>query len=394
MKFVEEKKLTHKLGRAGILSTRSGVIHTPSFVVVGTKATVKGVTPLMLHQMHAQVVLVNTYHLYLEPGDTLVRDAGGVGKFMGWDGPTMSDSGGFQVFSLGAAYGKRIGKIESVKETPHSSVGHEKPQLVAIDEEGVTFRSHRDGSSHRFTPERAVGIEHHIGADMIFAFDECTSPEAPYAYQREAMERTHRWAERSLVYHRAYARPGQDMFGVIQGGRFPDLRKESARAIREMGFDGFGIGGSFEKEDMHTAVAWVTQELPSDQPRHLLGIGEPRDLFLGVEHGIDLFDCVAPTRIGRNGTLYTYDGKINILNSRFLHDFSPIDASCTCTTCRTSTRAYLAHLFRSRELLAYTLASVHNLHFLISLVREMRTSILEERFDSFRNTFLSRFYRE
>lgn len=398
--FKIEKKM-NGLGRAGVLTTPHGEIRTPAFVTVGTKATVKALTPEMVADLGAQVVLANTYHLYLEPGDEIVRDAGGFGKFMNWHGPTMTDSGGFQVFSLGAAFGSKVGKLSKV---PQEIAGEEiEPddeagKLAKIDEDGVTFKSYKDGSEHRFTPERSMEIQHNLGADMFFAFDECTSPMAPYEYQKEAMERTHRWAKRSLDHHKLLdvQRPKvrQGLFGVVQGGRHKDLREESARVLGAMDFDGYGIGGSFDKDDMANAVGWVNAILPEDKPRHLLGIGEPEDLFGGVENGCDIFDCVAPTRMGRNGTLHTRDGKINMRNAKFMRDFTPVDKECDCYTCKNYTRAYVAHLFRSNEMLAGTLGSIHNLRFLVSLVDQMRESILNGTFDTLKTTFTARYYKK
>jgi len=389
------------LGRAGILTTPHGDIQTPAFVTVGTKATVKSLTPEQVGDLGAQVVLANTYHLYLEPGDDIVHEAGGFGKFMNWHGPTMTDSGGFQVFSLGAAFGSKVGKLSKVTQgevilPDEVDAGDQAGKLAKIDEDGVTFKSYKDGSEHRFTPERSMEIQHNLGADMIFAFDECTSPAAPYAYQREAMERTHRWAQRSLDAHKANkeAAGKQGLLGVVQGGRHRDLREESARILGAMDFDGYGIGGSFDKDDMDAAVGWVCAILPEDKPRHLLGIGEPIDLFGAVENGCDLFDCVAPTRTARNGTLHTRDGKINILNAKFVRDFTPIDSECDCSTCKNYTRAYLAHLFRSNEMLAATLASIHNLRFLIALVEKMRTAILDDTFEEFKTSFLAQYYKK
>jgi queuine tRNA-ribosyltransferase len=403
IKFEKQKDLKGRLGRAGIIHTPSGTIETPAFVVVGTKATVKALSPEQVKDLGAQVVLANTYHLYLQPGDELVKEAGGFRKFMNWQGPTMTDSGGFQVFSLGAAYGENITKITSGKTeerneekelidegTENLSVGAKPAQ---IDEEGVTFRSNIDGSTHRFTPERSIEIQHNLGADMFFAFDECTSPLASYEYQKRAMERTHRWAERCLKYHESNksAKERQGLFGVVQGGRFEDLRKESAKEIGSMDFDGFGIGGSFNKEDMYKALSWVNSILPEEKPRHLLGIGEPEDLFGAVENGADIFDCVAPTRMGRNGTLYTSKGRINILNSKFIRDFSKPDEECECYTCKNYTSAYLSHLFRAKEMFGSTLASIHNLYFIVNLVKRMRQSILNDNFFEFKEEFLAKY---
>ena len=435
MKFSIEKKLKSRdaagknLARAGRIETPHGVIETPAFIVVGTKATVKALTPEQVADLGAQATLENTYHLYLQPGDELIRDAGGVGKFMNWQGPTFTDSGGFQAFSLGAAFNKKASKISDRgaadvankdTEAVELSAGRINPDetigahaaFAKVDEDGVTFRSIIDGSEHRFTPERSIEIQHNIGADIMFAFDECTSPHASYEYLREAMDRTHRWAERSLARHVELSEEckTQDgmketgghfdgrahppaLFGIIQGGRHADLRKESAKVIAEMQvngreFDGFGIGGSFDKDDIYIAVGWVNEILPENKPRHLLGIGEPEDLFGGVENGIDTFDCVTPTRIARNGSLYTSRGKINIFNAKHVHDLQPIEAGCGCYTCKHYTVAYLSHLFRAKEMLAATLASIHNLYFIVNLVKKIRQSILDDNFYEFKEAFL------
>jgi len=399
LKFDIEKKMNGTLGRAGVIETAHGKIETPAFVTVGTKATVKALTPEMVLELGAQVVLANTYHLYLQPGEDALCDAGGLHKFMNWNGPTMTDSGGFQAFSLGVAFGTSVSKIAKDGEDVEREFGAEELKMAKVDEDGVTFKSVIDGSEHKFTPEKSIEIQHNIGADMIFAFDECTAPTADYEYQREAMERTHRWAQRSLDAHKKFnlekrfPNKQQGLLGIVQGGRFEDLRKESAEFIGGMDFDGFGIGGSFNKEDMGTAVAWVNEILPEDKPRHLLGIGEPLDLFMGVENGCDLFDCVAPTRMARNGTLHTNDGRINMLNAKFVKDFSPIDKECECYTCKNYTCAYLSHLFRAKEMLASTLASIHNLYFTINLVKKIRQSILDERFGEYKEEFLTKYYK-
>ncbi len=407
--FKIKKKLKGKLGRVGVLSTPHGDIQTPAFVTVGTKATVKAMTMEQVADTGAQVVLANTYHLYLQPGEEVLKKAGKLHKFMNWQGPTMTDSGGFQAFSLGAAFGEHVSKIAKGEDDrtllrQRLRRGEEKEKreevlsaLAKVTEDGVTFKSHIDGSRHHFTPERSMEIQHNIGADILFAFDECTSPQASYEYQKEAMGRTHRWAERSLKRHKELLKENGEkraLLGIVQGGRHEDLRKESARIIAGMDFDGFGIGGSFDKEDMHTAVGWVNEILPEDKPRHLLGIGEPIDLFSGIENGCDLFDCVAPTRMARNGTIYTRDGRINILNAKFVNDFTPIDSNCNCYTCQNYTRAYLAHLFRAKEMLASTLASIHNLHFIIKLVDDIRQSIIDENFEEFKKEFLGKYYEK
>lgn len=387
MKFEIEKKLKGKLGRAGKLTTPHGIIETPSFTVVSTKATVKSLTPEMVESLGAQAVLGNTYHLYLQPGDDIIKEAGGLGEFMNWKGPTVTDSGGFQVFSLGAGFGNGENKFEIKTGIKKENNNHAK--FVKIDEDGVEFQSHIDGSKHYFTPEKSIEIQHNIGADIIFAFDECTSPTAEYDYQKQAMERTHRWAKRSLDKHKELG--DQALFGIVQGGRFEDLRKESARVISDMDFDGFGIGGSFSKEDLDEALVWVNNILPERKPRHLLGIGEPIDLFIGVENGIDMFDCVSPTRIARTGMLYTGRGRINIMKAQYGIDFSKIEESCECYTCVNYTKAYLSHLFRAKEMFASTLASIHNLYFIVNLVKNIRESILNDNFEGFKESFLGKY---
>lgn len=373
--------------RAGLLHTPHGTIETPAFVAVGTNATVKGVTPEELIKTGIQTLIANTYHLHLEPGADAVAEAGGLHKYMHWDKPMLTDSGGFQVFSLGAAYGKTVSKVtreELDKDTTDTtfydpSVLTQHGKLAVIDEDGVTFTSHRDGSLHRFTPERSVEIQHKLGADIFYAFDECTAAEASHEYQREAMERTHAWAKRSLRAHRQNLEAGkrQGIFGIVQGGRFEDLRRESARTLAAMDFDGYGIGGSYQKADLDTAVGWVVSELPEDKPRHLLGIGEPEDLVSGIAQGVDLFDCVQPTRLARTGTVYGPDQqKIQLTSEAHSTVHEPIDAECTCYTCTHYTKAYLAHLFRAHEMLGATLASIHNLHYLSTLVSTLRSNIL------------------
>ncbi|MFT7557768.1 MAG: queuine tRNA-ribosyltransferase [Planctomycetota bacterium] len=401
-KFTIEKELEGELGRVGTYHTPHGVIETPAFVAVGTKATVKTMTPEMVAGTGAQVALGNTYHLLLRPGEDIVAAAGGLGKFMNWPGPTMTDSGGFQVFSLGEAFGTKVSKVATGEvDVVSERKGYAKNnKLCQIDEQGVTFTSHLDGSKHRLDPEKSMEIQWKLGADMIFAFDECTSPRAPHAYQNEAMQRTHRWAKRCLDKHTNLDPENiQALFAVVQGGQHEDLRRQSAQVLASMQihtgeqFDGFGIGGSFTKDDLGTAVKWVNSELPRDKPRHLLGIGEPRDLIEGVRHGCDFFDCVAPTRMGRHGGLYTKDGVLHILNTRYKKDFSPVEDTCGCYTCQNYTRAYLSHLFRAKEGLGATLASIHNLYFIVHLVADLRQSIIDDTFSVYTDTFLGRYYK-
>lgn len=399
IQFTIEKK-GPGAARAGRLSTPHGDIETPAFIAVGTKANVKGVPTVELSQLGLQSLIANTYHLYLSPGEDLIERAGGVGKFMGFDGPTMTDSGGFQVFSLGVAYGKQLSKFTKETAPRESGVAvydeeaaSEHGKLAIVDDEGVTFTSHLDGSLHRFTPERSIEIQHKLGADIIFAFDEFVQPSAPKEEQRESMERTHAWATRSLSAHRRNSKKAteQGIYGIVQGGRYEDLRTESAQTLAAMDFDGYGIGGSFSKDDVLGILDRVNAILPEGKPRHLLGIGEPEDIFYGVASGIDTFDCVLPTRNGRTGGIYTKDGKIQIPNAEFKDDFQPLDEGCMCPTCENHTRAYVSHLFRSHEMLGPILATFHNIHFLANLVKDIRQSIVEGRFEAYRDSFLARY---
>ena len=399
--FKINKKLPGKLGRAGEITTHHGIIQTPAFVVVGTKGTVKSLNPEQVRDAGAQVVLANTYHLYLQPGDEIVKKMGGLNKMMNWHGPSMTDSGGFQVFSLGAAYKKGISKVLQITDPslliPERFDDSNAPRLAKIGQDGVSFTSHLDGSVHYITPEKSIQIQHNLGADMIFAFDECTSPAEDLKYQSEALDRTHNWARRSLEEHVKLNTENKiALFGIVQGGRDEELRKKSAKIISEIEvedkkFDGFGIGGSFAKEDMSTAVKWVNEILPEEKPRHLLGIGEPEDLFMGIENGIDLFDCVLPTRLGRNGTIYTKTGKIHIMNKEYREDISPIEKDCECYTCKNYSRAYIGHLFHGKEMLAGTLASIHNIYFIVNLVKKIRQSILDGNFEELKNSFLEEY---
>jgi queuine tRNA-ribosyltransferase len=398
LSFSIQTKDLKSRARTAILTTKHGVIETPSFVPVGTKANVKNVLPNALEAIGAQVVLANTYHLYLAPGEKIIQDAGGLGTFMNWQKPTMTDSGGFQVFSLGAAFGKNITKIAKGEENADTSgvsvydeaVQSQHGQLAIIDEEGVTFTSHLDGSLHRFTPERSVEIQQALGADMFFAFDECTSPTAPYEYQQDAMRRTHEWARRSIQAHRRNieATKTQSLFGIVQGGRFEDLRRESAKEIASMSFDGFGIGGSFSKEDMEGALQAAIPELPEEKPRHFLGIGEPTDILTGIAEGMDLFDCVAATRIGRHGTIYTRKGLVHLKGQQYTTDYGPLDGACVIPGTEGFSRAYVSHLLRAGETLGHVLASTHNLGFIIRLVDEAREAIEQGRFTEYREEFV------
>jgi queuine tRNA-ribosyltransferase len=341
--------------RAGLFHTPHGDLPTPVFAPVGTQATVKTLTPAQLDELGASLVLSNTYHLYLRPGDELVREMGGLHEFMHWPHPILTDSGGYQVFSLA--------------------------QTRKIDDDGVTFKSHIDGSTHRFTPERSILIQENLGADIIMAFDECSDPN-DHAYSLLAMQRTHLWAERSL---KAHTRPDQALFGIIQGGVNPDLRTASAQFISSLPFPGIAIGGlsvGETKAEMHAMLDVVIRSLPVSKPRYLMGVGTPEDLINSIARGVDIFDCVLPTRLARHNAAFSSAGRLNLMNASFARDARPIDADCQCYTCRTFTRAYLRHLVVAKELLAGTLLSIHNLHALIQLVKDIRVSILDGTFES------------
>lgn len=398
IRFDIEARLAGSLARAGTITTPHGVIQTPAFIAVGTKADVKGIRPKDLKELGVQAIIANAYHLYLSPGEKLIADAGGLNAFMGFDRPTMTDSGGFQVFSLGVGFGKKISKV-TAEEKPREAgvavfdedVATSHGKLAIVDDEGVSFTSHLDGSLHRFTPERSIEIQHGIGADIIFAFDECTSPQADHAYQKEAAERTHRWAKRSLAAHRhnVEKNAAQGIFGIIQGGRYEDLRIESAETLADMDFDGYGIGGSFSKNDILGILDKVNSRLPEEKPRHLLGIGEPEDIFIGVEAGIDTFDCVLPTRLGRTGTIFTRTGKLSITRAEYMRDFEPLEAGCECYVCREFTKSYIHHLFRTGEMLGPVLTTAHNLHFMSKLLHDIRDSILNGTFAALRDSFMA-----
>ncbi len=341
---------TNGRARAGLFHTPHGGLKTPVFAPVGTQATVKTLTPEHLKGIRASLVLSNTYHLYLRPGDELVREMGGLHNFMQWPNPMLTDSGGFQVFSLS--------------------------NTRKVDEDGVTFKSHIDGSMHRFTPEHSIQIQNNLGADIIMAFDECADPNN-HAYIKKAMERTHRWAERSLDAH---GRPDQALFGIVQGGVDSDLRAQSAEFIAALPFPGIAIGGlsvGETKDEMHRALDVVTPLLPENKPRYLMGVGTPEDLINGVLRGIDIFDCVLPTRLARHHAAFSSEGRLNLMNASYARDKRPVDEACDCYTCQTFTRAYLRHLIVAKELLAGTLISIHNLRALIRLTEEIRGYIAE-----------------
>ncbi|MBI3659713.1 tRNA guanosine(34) transglycosylase Tgt [Candidatus Acetothermia bacterium] len=386
--------------RLGICKTPHGVIKTPAFVAVGTQASVKAIAPDDLKTIGTQVIIANTYHLLLRPGEELIHQMGGLHRFMGWNGPMMTDSGGFQVFSLGAGNEHGVGKIASIFPEEQDPGGHLHPaargeSLVKLSEEGVEFRSHIDGSKRKFTPESVIEIQRKLGADIILVLDECTSPLHDYEYTRRAMERTHRWAKRALDAFQGKSAQGspQAIYGIIQGGAYQDLRFESAKFIANLGFDGIAIGGSLgkSKREMHQVLEWTMPLLPTEKTVHLLGIGTIEDIFEAVERGIDTFDCVAPTRQGRTGWLLcreSEDFQLNIYNSQHRQDSNPIDPSCDCYTCQHHSRAYLQHLFKAREPLAMRLATLHNLRFLEKLMEEIRAAIANGTLKELKNEWL------
>ena len=399
--FKVEKDLSGAKGRAGVITTPHGQIQTPAFIPVGTKATVKAVLPESMKELSAQAILSNAYHLYLQPGPDLIDEAGGLGKFMNWSGPTYTDSGGFQVLSIGVGFKKVIAMDEQTFRSVEV-IADKKERLAHVDDDGVTFKSHLDGSMHRFTPEISMQVQHQLGADIIFAFDECTTLHNTRKYQEKSLERTRLWAKRCLKEHGRLTRervgkPYQALWGVLQGAQYEDLRRKAARdlsGLNEDGitFDGFGLGGALDKENLGTIVGWMADELPRDKPRHLLGIGEPDDLFVGVENGADTFDCVAPSRKARTSAVFTNNGQVNITNAKFNRDFNPIQEDCDCYTCANYTAAYLNHLFRSKEMLASTLATIHNERFIVRLVEKMRTTLISGDFGEYKKEFLGRFY--
>jgi queuine tRNA-ribosyltransferase len=404
--FEVEAELPGTSGRAGVIHTPHGEIRTPAFIAVGTQATVKAVLPETMKDLGAQAVLANAYHLYLQPGPGVVDEAGGLGAFMNWPGPTFTDSGGFQVLSLGVGF-KKVLSMDIERVQADDVIAEGKERLAHVDDDGVTFRSHLDGSTHRFTPEVSIGIQHQLGADVIFAFDELTTLMNTRGYQESSVQRTHDWAVRCLAEHRRLtefdrrnrpSKPYQALFGVVQGAQYEDLRRQATRGLVSIvdeggrGFDGYGIGGALEKQNLATIVGWVIDELPDDKPRHLLGISEPDDLFAAVAAGADTFDCVSPSRVARNAAVYSATGRYNITGARYRRDFTPIDAECDCYTCAHYTRAYLHHLFKAKELLSATLCTIHNERFVIRLVDQIRASIVAGEFDDLREHVLGRYY--
>jgi queuine tRNA-ribosyltransferase len=360
--YTLEQRDPNSLARAGVFTTPHGDISLPVFAPVGTQGTVKAVSPEELEEAGASLILGNAYHLYLRPGADVVARLGDLHGFMNWSHPILTDSGGFQVFSLKG--------------------------LRKIDDDGVTFRSHLDGSEHRFTPESVIAIEEKLGADIIMAFDECARPD-DRAYSEQAMERTHRWAKRC---REAQTRADQALFGIVQGGVYPELRRESARFLTGLDLPGYAVGGlsvGEPKEQMHAVLDDVVPLLPEDRPRYLMGVGSPEDLFEGVSRGIDIFDCVLPTRIARNAGLFTRHGRISLRKAQYAEDPGPIEAGCDCYTCRRYSRAYVRHLLKAKEIFGLRLASIHNLRFMLRLMEDIRRSILDGTFMALKESFLS-----
>ena len=348
--------------RRGVLHTPHGDVQTPAFMPVGTQATVKAMLPEQVEDTGAEILLCNTYHLYLRPGSEVVKEAGGLHKFMNWNKPILTDSGGFQVFSLG--------------------------KLRKITEEGASFSSHIDGSKHMLSPEKSIEVQNNLGSDIIMAFDECVEPKANRKYIEESQARTTRWLKRCIEAHK---RPeDQALFGIMQGGFYKDLREESAKAIVDLDLPGYAIGGisvGETKEEYIGVLDYAVDLLPADKPRYVMGIGTPDYIFEAVEHGVDMFDCVEPTRIARHGMATTSHGRINIKNAKYEHDFGPLDSQCQCYTCRNYSRAYLRHVYKAEEMIAATLLSIHNIRFLEHMMEDMRRAIEEDGFLEFKKDF-------
>nr|WP_233120623.1 tRNA guanosine(34) transglycosylase Tgt [Boudabousia liubingyangii] len=399
--FEVTSQLPNGLGRTGVIHTPHGDIQTPAFIVVGTKATVKAVLPDSIRDLGAQATLANAFHLYLQPGPEILDEAGGLGQFMNWQGPTFTDSGGFQVMSLGSGF-KKVLAMDTTGMQSDDVIAEGKTRRAHVDDDGVWFTSPLDGSKHRFTPEVSLQIQHQLGADIMFAFDELTTLAHTRSYQESSLERTRLWAQRCLREHRRLSierehRPYQALFGVIQGAQYEDLRRKACQDLSEMSidgqqFDGFGLGGAIEKQRLGEIVGWCAQELPQNKPRHLLGISEPDDLFAACEMGADTFDCVNPSRVARNAAIYTNRGRYNVNRAVHKRDFRPLEEGCECYTCQNYTRAYLHHLFKAKEMLASTLATIHNEYWTVNLVEQIRLSMIEGRFEAFRDEFLGRYY--
>ncbi len=374
--------------RTGTLSTSHGVVKTPGFVPVGTRGALKGMSFEDASALGADIFMVNTFHFYCKKEYEIVGEVGGLHRFLDINYPLMTDSGGFQVFSLGAGWERGVGKLkkEESKQT--------KRGMVKINEEGVVFRSPFDGSRVEMTPESSMEAQMKLGADIVFAFDECTSPLASKKYQEQSLQRTHRWAERCI---KSFKSENQGLFGIVQGSGFEDLRRESAKVISSLPFSGFGIGGSFggsfgdSKQNMYDMVEIVCNELPENKPRHLLGIGDPDDILEGALRGIDLFDCVTPTRFARHGTALTHKGRLNLRSSQLKNDDGPIDEECSCDVCKKYKRRYIHHLTKKKEIYGIMILMHHNIHFMMSLMENVRKAIEEDNLPQFKEHFLNKY---
>lgn len=384
-------------GRTGVIHTPHGDIHTPCFIPVATQATMKGVLPEQMKALGSQALLSNAFHLFERPGEDLVDEAGGVASFEGWYGPTFTDSGGFQVLSLGAGFKKTLATdITGLKRDDVIAPG--KTRHAWVDEDGVTFQSPLSGDKKRFSAEISMQIQHKLGADIMFSFDELTTLMNTRAYQERSVERTFRWAKRCIAEHQRLtqersSKPYQALYGVVQGANYEDLRRHAAQEIASLDFDGFGIGGALEKQIMGQMCAWICDELPDTKPRHVLGIAAIDDIFHCVENGGDTFDCVSPARVGRNGAIYTHDGRYNVKRARFAHDDRPLERDCDCYTCTHYSRAYVRHLLHAKEMTGSMLATIHNERFFVRFLDEIRASIDGGWYFEFRDWMLHRFYR-
>jgi queuine tRNA-ribosyltransferase len=396
--FSIEKKLKNNFGRAGYLNTEHGTIKTPAFIPVGTNATVKSISSEQINNyIMPEAILSNAYHLYLQPGTSVIKNAGGLGKFMNYSGPTFTDSGGFQILSLGSGFKKVLAMDVSNYKKTEIIESNKKERLANIDNNGVTFKSHLDGSKHRWTPEISMKVQYDIGADIIFVLDECTTLVNTYEYQKQACKRTFEWAKRCLKKHSELDKnKKQLLFAVIQGANYKDLRIKSCKDLSSFEFDGFGIGGALEKKELSSIIKWCTSTLPANLPKHLLGIGEIDDIFNAIEMGIDTFDCVLPSRLGRHGTVLTFTGKKNLSHggSTLANCYLPIDENCKCYTCANYTIAYINHLFKANEMLSSTLSTIHNEYFLVNLVKNIRNSIIDNSFFEYKKSFLKNFFKK
>ncbi|OZG69666.1 tRNA guanosine(34) transglycosylase Tgt [Bifidobacterium eulemuris] len=387
-----------RYGRTGIIHTPHGDIRTPAFVPVATQAAMKAVLPETMRQLGAQCLLSNAFHLFERPGEDVLDAAGGLGRFMNWSGPTFTDSGGFQVLSLGSGFKKTLAMdVTGMKSDDVIAAGKER--LAFVDEDGVTFKSPLNGDRHRFSAEISMGIQHKIGADIMFAFDELTTLMNTRGYQEESVERTYRWAKRCVAEHERLTaerlgKPYQALYGVVQGANYEDLRRRAAGQIASLDFDGVGIGGALEKRIIGDICAWICDSMPENRPRHVLGIASVDDIFACVENGGDTFDCVAPARCGRNGAIFTRHGRYNVKRAEFKTDFGPLEDGCECYTCRNYSKAYVDHLLRAREFNGFTLATIHNEYFFIKLLDDIRASIDGGYFEEFRDESLAHFYGE